>query len=66
MWSADEWGQDQGTVTSLCITPDGSLETLDTLSTGRRSVRSAFLGEQRRADVSKPSQADSGRAIPHF
>lgn len=34
MWSADEWGEEQGTLTSLRIAKDGSLETLDTLSTG--------------------------------
>jgi hypothetical protein len=38
MWSADEWGPEQGTVTSLRIAEDGSLETLDTLSTGAVSI----------------------------
>ncbi|GAA5866460.1 hypothetical protein JCM3774_004691 [Rhodotorula dairenensis] len=34
MWSADEWGKDEGTLTSLRIAQDGALEVLSTISTG--------------------------------
>ncbi|GAA5986498.1 hypothetical protein JCM10908_003776 [Rhodotorula pacifica] len=34
VYSADEWGEEEGTLTSLRIAQDGSLEKLSTISTG--------------------------------
>lgn len=43
LWSADEWGKDEGTLTSLRIADDGSLEAMSTISTGTSSARRTKL-----------------------